>query len=165
MALRRRSLGALLLAALLAVGGSFVAEGVRADAAGESEAMLERVNEVRATPTVCGDEGEMPAAPPLALDERLSEAARLHAQDMRDRGLIDHEGSDGASVTDRIERQEYAWSAAGENVALGFESVDAVVEGWLASEGHCVNLMRPVFTDLGVGRADDFWAIVFAAPS
>ena len=157
----RTAAGALTLAL---VGAIATAAADAPALAAQAEAMLELVNGVRATPTDCGAEGELPAAEPLVLDERLSEAARLHAEEMRERGAIDHVGADGGTVADRIERQGYAWSAAGENVAVGYETPDAVVDAWLASDTHCVNLMRPVFTDMGVGRDGTYWALALAAP-
>ncbi|CAN5699698.1 CAP domain-containing protein [soil metagenome] len=139
-----------------------LAEG--AAPAGPGEEVLARVNEIRATPTECGAEGEQPAAPALALDERLNAAALAHAADMREQGAIDHVGSDGGTVADRLEREGYNWSAAGENVAYGYESVAEVVEGWLESDTHCVNMMRPAFEHLGVGRDGLYWALALAAP-
>jgi uncharacterized protein YkwD len=159
-----RALAAAGALALALVGANPTATADAPAHAAEAEAMLALVNDVRATPTDCGAEGELPAAEPLALDERLSEAARLHAQEMRELGAIDHVGADGGTVDDRIERQGYAWSAAGENVAFGYETPEAVVDGWLASDTHCLNLMRPVFTDMGVGRDGTYWALVLAAP-
>ena len=45
------------------------------------------------------------------------------------------------------------------------------VDGWLASPGHCANIMEPRFRETGialaVGRASDrptYWVQVFAAP-
>jgi uncharacterized protein YkwD len=45
----------------------------------------------------------------------------------------------------------YTWSTWGENIGAGYASPAAVVNGWLASDGHCVNLMNPTFQELGVG--------------
>ena len=162
LSLRTLAIAGALALTLVAAPPSAIAD--EAPHAAEAEAMLELVNDVRATPTECGAEGEMPAAEPLALDERLNEAARLHAEEMRERGVIDHVGADGATVADRVERQGYTWSAAGENVAHGYETPEAVIDGWLASDTHCVNLMRPVFTDMGVGRDGTYWALALAAP-
>jgi uncharacterized protein YkwD len=47
------------------------------------------------------------------------------------------------------------WHALGENIAAGvpLATPDAVVAGWLASPGHCVNILSPDFTEIGVGLA------------
>ena len=39
----------------------------------------------------------------------------------------------------------------GENIALGPESAEEVVAGWLASPGHCANIMDDRFQHIGVG--------------
>jgi uncharacterized protein YkwD len=122
------------------------------------------VNEARAVARSCGDEGWFAAAPPLALEARLTRAAQLHAEDMRASGTMSHTGSDGSTFTQRIDRQGYAWAAAGENVASGYGTPEAVVDGWLGSDGHCANLMHGGFADLGAGEAGRFWALVFARP-
>ncbi len=53
----------------------------------------------------------------------------------------------------------------GENIASGQESADEVVDGWMASPGHCANIMDPNFTEIGVGYYDgDIWTQVFGRP-
>lgn len=39
----------------------------------------------------------------------------------------------------------------GENIAAGYSTPEAVVEGWKNSSGHRANLLNPNFTELGVG--------------
>lgn len=127
-------------------------------------ALHELVNDARATARSCGTRGWFDAAPPLALDPRLTRAAQLHSEDMRATGTMSHTGSDGSTFTQRIDRQGYAWASAGENVARGYPTPEAVVDGWLGSDGHCANLMHAGFADLGAGEADAFWTLVFARP-
>ncbi|MFO8150977.1 MAG: CAP domain-containing protein [Trueperaceae bacterium] len=122
------------------------------------------VNEARASARSCGAHGWFDAAQPLALDPRLTRAAQLHSEDMRDTGTMSHTGSDGSSPAQRIDRQGYAWGSAGENVAWGDPTPEAVMAGWLGSDGHCANLMHEGFRDLGAGEAGAFWTLVFARP-
>jgi uncharacterized protein YkwD len=77
----------------------------------------------------------------------------------------------GTSPFDRIGQEDYAYSAAGENIAAGYGSPEAVVEGWLQSDGHCANLMNGAYTEIGVGYAfaegsafGHYWTQVFAHP-
>ena len=84
--------------------------------------------------------------------------------DMHDPGVMSHTGSDGSRFSERIDRQGYAYASAGENVAWGYGTPEAVVDGWIASDGHCANMMGDGFTDLGAGEAGRFWALVFARP-
>ena len=64
-------------------------------------------------------------------------------------------------------------SSAVENVAAGYTSIDTVVDAWLASETHCINLMNPAPLELGLACSDAsngggdvrrYWDLVLAAP-
>ncbi len=131
--------------------------------------VLELTNQVRAEGADCGEEGSFGPAPALAFDERLRCAARNHARDMQQRDFFDHENPDGEQPWDRMERAGYDWQAAGENIAVGQPAPEQVIADWLASDGHCRNLMLPEYEHLGVGyyfAADDdewshYWAQVF----
>ncbi len=57
----------------------------------------------------------------------------------------------GADFAGRISAVGFHWSSAGENIATGFDTPAAVVRGWMASTGHCQNILNPQFRYLGVG--------------
>lgn len=69
---------------------------------------------------------------PLAMNAKLSAAARLHSEDMLKNVFQGHVSSSdpispnepGDEVDKRIERQGYAWSEVGENVASGVEEFE-----------------------------------------
>jgi uncharacterized protein YkwD len=132
--------------------------------------VLARVNAARQEPRYCG--GELFAAThPLALDATLSGVARDHARDMAAQEAMRHRGSDGSRPSERITRAGYTWRAAAENVAAGQRNAGSVVAHWLASPGHCKNIMSPQFTEMGAGfavaprsKGRIYWAQVFAAP-
>ena len=135
----------------------------------ESLRLLELVNEFRATGGRCG--GRMlPAAPPLQLDELLEEAAQLHAEDMAENNYFDHQSLDGRSPGDRISAVGYRWRGYGENIAAGQRSVEAAFQGWVDSPGHCANLLRGQFEEMGLGYAQGggrfghYWVQKFATP-
>lgn len=111
--------------------------------------LLQQINTVRAVARTCG-ETVMPAAAPLVWNERLFSAAARHALDMAANDHVSHTGRDGRNAGRRISSEGYDWSRVGENVAGGQSSVTAVMKGWLASPGHCANIMRAEFQDLGV---------------
>jgi hypothetical protein len=143
---------------------------IRLDAELTAELVLGLVNAARAEGQRCGTEA-LPPAGPVTLSPLLNAAALAHAEDMAGRGVISHEGSDGSGPADRISRAGYTWHAAGENVAAGQRSAEAVVAAWLESAGHCVTLMGRDFTQMGIAfvLAPDrnpaiYWAQVFAAP-
>jgi uncharacterized protein YkwD len=130
--------------------------------------VLQLINQARATARTCGTTSYA-KAPPLATDERLVRAAQLHSKDMATKNYFSHTGLDGSRPWDRVSRQGYAWSAVGENIAAGYTTPEAVVQGWLKSAGHCANIMNPRYTQTGVGQATGgrygvYWTQVFARP-
>ncbi len=135
-----------------------------------AQQVLVLVNQARSANRRCGAQ-RYAATTPLRLSGVLNKAAQLHADDMAWHEKMQHEGSDGSSPAQRITRQGYRWKAAGENVAAGADNAADVVSGWLSSPGHCANIMRPQFTEMGVAFAinqhDDYavyWAQSFATP-
>jgi uncharacterized protein YkwD len=106
--------------------------------------------------------------PPLSVSPELEAAAMAHALDMADRRKMAHKGADGSSPFDRMKREGYAFRAAGENVAYGFDDVESVMGGWMRSPGHKRNILGQ-FTEIGVGRAiardgASYWCVTFGTP-
>ncbi|HMN21042.1 MAG TPA: CAP domain-containing protein [Ottowia sp.] len=79
----------------------------------------------------------------------LATAAQRHSIDMALNNRFDHTGSDGSTVDERIRDAGYSATAWGENIAAGYGTVDKVVAGWLASPGHCKNIMLANYADFG----------------
>lgn len=118
--------------------------------AGFEAAMLATVNAHRAAGASCGTEGSFAAAPALTWNTLLTQASLAHSDDMVARTYFSHTGSDGSSAAQRATAAGYAWQMLGENIAAGQPSVAAVVAGWMASPGHCANIMAASFRDIGV---------------
>jgi uncharacterized protein YkwD len=55
------------------------------------------------------------------------------------------------------------WKTYGENIANGYGTEQAVMTAWLASEGHCKNIMNASFKEIGAGREGNYWTQVFGA--
>lgn len=153
----------------IVVAAPFAAPAAK-DLAQVARKVVELVNEARDKARKWG-RSEFKAVPPLTLSARLNQAALMHSQDMANRKFFEHVGSDGSKVGDRVTRVGYGWRTAGENIAIGAQTPEAVVQGWLASPGHCANLMSPGFTEMGIGYALDrkseagiYWTQVFATP-
>jgi uncharacterized protein YkwD len=131
--------------------------------------VVELVNAARSTSRRCGSE-RFAAAPPLDVSRQLNDAAAAHARDMVRRKFFDHRGSNGSQPKDRVLRAGYQPRLTGENIALGPESAEEVVAGWLDSPGHCANIMDARFRDIGVGlstgrkRGQIYWVQTFGAP-
>lgn len=154
---------------LCLIPGPVCAGPVEADEAGMAAQVLERVNVVRKAGHTCGGKQYAPA-PPVTLSPVLTQAALRHAGDMAKQGRLDHVGSDGRHLTERVSEASYDWTALGENIAAGQPDAAAVMGSWLESPGHCENIMGPQFTEMGIARARAstgakalYWTQVFAA--
>jgi uncharacterized protein YkwD len=129
----------------------------------------ELINLARSKSRLCGAE-YFPAAPPLATSDLLQRAAQGHAQDMARKHYFEHQGRDGSAPRDRLARLGYASRLSGENIAYGPESAEEVVAGWLASPGHCANIMDARFQEMGLAYAIDatrhatYWVQALAWP-
>lgn len=115
--------------------------------------MVSAVNQARAVGRSCGATYYVAAAP-VKWNDKIATAALKHTTDMVTNNVYSHTGSDGTSPGDRLMAAGYAWKASGENIAVGFSSTTAVFQAWLGSEGHCRNIMKPEFTDIGAAAAD-----------
>lgn len=138
-----------------------------------SAALLQRVNAARAAGANCGAAGRFAPTGALRWNAQLATAAEGHAQDMAAAaGELSHTGSDGRTMRERIDAAGYAWSAIAENIAAGEPTAERAVDGWLASAGHCANLLNPSFKDIGVACVvgapaapyRNYWVMKLAAP-
>lgn len=153
----------------IVVAAPFSAPGVK-DTAQISERALALVNAARAKARKCGAR-QFDAVPPLTLSAMLSRAALVHSQDMAKKNFFEHKGSDGSTVGIRTARVGYVWRTVGENIAIGPQTAEVVVQGWIDSPGHCANIMSPAFTEMGIAyvvnrksEAGIYWTQVFGTP-
>lgn len=124
-------------------------------AAAEFEArVLELTNARRSEGGCCGSRGCFGPSRALVSNENLRAAARLHARDMAQNDYFSHESRDGRSMLDRVRNAGFGGCTVGENIAQGHRDPEAVMAGWMESEGHCANLLAPRYRTLGVGYYD-----------
>lgn len=136
----------------------------------EGQKLMEMINSARAQQRQCGTQA-FAATKPLAWNATLAGAAQEHSRAMANQSFLDHKDRDGRMPGDRAELAGYAGQQIGENIAAGQDTPRKVVDGWLASPGHCANLMNPQFSELGAGYAVDpksdagiYWTAMFGAP-
>jgi uncharacterized protein YkwD len=131
--------------------------------------VLQLVNENRAMGWNCDAQGQFGPTEPLTNQPNLRCSARLHSQDMSERDYFAHDNPDGDGPSERMDAAEYSGGTWGENIAMGQRTPAEVVAGWMESDGHCANIMRPEFTEIGVGffqgegRSALYWTQNFGA--
>ncbi|MEB7066063.1 CAP domain-containing protein [Mammaliicoccus sciuri] len=89
--------------------------------------------------------------PTLAYNERVSETARKHSQDMVNNDYFDHNNKQGMSPFDRLDRDGFNYVTAGENLAYGQISSIYAHHGLMNSLGHRKNILNKDYKELGVG--------------
>ncbi|WP_461128467.1 CAP domain-containing protein [Spirosoma aerophilum] len=124
--------------------------GARLATTVQQQEVLTYINQARSKSCLCGTK-VYPAVPALTLDTQLNSASNKFAVDLATYNYFSHTGRDGSLPWDRMTREGYVWRAAGENIAAGYSTTRAVVDGWLKSPGHCANIMSANFKNVGVG--------------
>ena len=100
---------------------------------------------------------------PLTYNWELSRVARYKSQDMKDRGYFSHTSPTYGSPFQMIKSFGISYRTAGENIAKGYASPEAVVNGWMNSSGHRANILNSSFTEIGVGyvQSGNYWTQMF----
>lgn len=141
-------------------------EGHRISALSEAEIInyLTLINNARSVARTCNGTGSFPAVAPVAWSDKLYKAAYEHSQDLAESDTFSHDGSGTvsdwsgfalnkkSSMTDRVATYHYNWSWISENISAGTtrDNPQQAVDSWLASSGHCHNIMSPNVTEVGM---------------
>jgi hypothetical protein len=86
---------------------------------------------------------------PLALDDSLSQATYLKAQDMFKQQYWAHTAPDGTTPWHWFDTVGYKYDYAGENLAKNFRTSDAVMTAWMASPEHHANILNRHYSQAG----------------
>lgn len=88
----------------------------------------------------------------LTLSTQLNNSAQAKANDMIAKNYWDHVTPDGTQPWYFFDQAGYAYTAAGENLAYGFDTSDGVTIGWMNSPSHRDNMLGN-YTEVGYGIA------------
>lgn len=99
----------------------------------------------------------------LSEDWQLSRVARYKSQDMRDLGYFSHTSPTYGSPFEMMKSFGIKYRSAGENIAKGYQTPEAVVNGWMNSPGHKANILNSSYTHIGVGyvASGSYWTQMF----
>ena len=100
---------------------------------------------------------------PLTANWELSRVARYKSQDMRDNGYFSHNSPTYGTPFQMLSAFGLSYRTAGENIAKGYASPQAVVNGWMNSSGHRANMLNGSYTQIGVGYVSggNYWTQLF----
>ena len=100
----------------------------------------------------------------LAEDTALTRTARMKSQDMHDNRYFDHNSPTYGTAFQLMKSQGVSYRTAGENIAMGYATPEAVVRAWMNSAGHRANILNAAYTRIGVGYVKDgnYWTQHFA---
>jgi len=97
----------------------------------------------------------------LSYSRTLERAARNMANLMAERNQISH--TLGGTLRERVRAVDYR-GAVGENLAVGYDTLESAIQGWLDSPGHRSTLLNTRFNEFGLaaarGKRGVFWAFI-----
>lgn len=101
---------------------------------------------------------------PLMRDSALTKAAKLRANELTQ--FYSHTRPNGTSALTVFPSSFYA---RGENIAFGYPTPEAVVQGWMNSPGHRANILQPEFRRMAAGASNHYgrwyWVQLFGTRS
>lgn len=105
----------------------------------------------------------------LVLDGALCDAANMRAIEMDYSGNFSHTRPNGSDCFTVFSFCNISFYTCGENIAAGYPTPAAVVDGWMNSTGHKANILNAAFTKMGLGYSTGgggeygrYWAQEFA---
>lgn len=156
----------LALATMAAIAASSAAEAAPREAAYRA---LDLINSER----------EAHGCAPLALNDKLTEAAERQSRQMATRHFFSHTDPDGTTPAQRVKATGYIYQMVGENIVADTDEADDAVAAWMNSPGHRANILTCAFRETGIAVYDQdddapvsgvsgayraYWTQVFAMP-
>lgn len=119
-----------------------------------AQAVLSQVNAARAQNGLSA----------LTLDANMNRAANVRAAELAQ--SFSHTRPNGSRGLTALSEAGVSYRAAGENIAAGQQTAQAVVSAWMNSSGHRANILSTKFSRMGVGQVTisgrTYWVQLFA---
>jgi hypothetical protein len=90
---------------------------------------------------------------PLAENPILTAAAQQKANDMAAKGYFSHTSPEGLTPWYWFKKVGYAYTYAGENLAVNFSDSNDVTNAWMKSPAHRANILNSSYTQIGIATA------------
>lgn len=110
------------------------------------------------------EERQKSGLPSLKVSEQAAKAAGVRANELEH--SFSHTRPDGSSFSTALSQAGASYRGAGENIAYGQRTPEAVMESWMNSAGHRANILNPKYTSIGVGHVKNsdgihYWTQLF----
>jgi len=99
---------------------------------------------------------------PVRLNNELNKAAKDYSVLLNTTNQFKHD-ADG-SPGDRAKKAGYPSTYVGENIAKGSQNAKDTFEMWMNSPGHRDNILKPEYTEIGLGKDGDVWTQTLGNP-
>jgi uncharacterized protein YkwD len=139
-----------MLVASLSFASVATARARRCAAARRTIAHASRAELQRAVVCLINHQRHHRGLPGLRESSRLNRSAQGWTNVMVSHRYFSH----GADFAARISAVGFDWSNVGENIATGYATPARVVAAWMASKGHCQNILNPDYSYVGTGVSD-----------
>lgn len=87
--------------------------------------------------------------------------AQLKSKDMATKNYFSHTSPTYGSPFTMMQKYGLKYSAAGENIAMGQQTPQAVMNAWMNSSGHRANILSSVYNQIGVGVAKNSKGVLY----
>ncbi len=94
---------------------------------------------------------------PLTISSDLSVKARIKSRDMLENNYFNHISPTYGSPFDLMKSLGITYRTAGENIAMGYKTAEAVVNAWMNSPSHRANILSSNYTSMGIGHVNGYW--------
>ncbi len=120
-------------------------------------------NEINAVVSLINQERAEQGLHALKNTAELNQAAEIRSQELVQ--IFSHTRPDGRNCSSVLNDSGIAWQTTGENIAYGYDSPEAVMNGWMNSEGHRANILNAGFDSVGIGIVSHngvlYWTQIF----
>lgn len=100
---------------------------------------------------------------PVSKNSEACQGAGIRAKEII--SSFSHTRPDGRDCFTVLEDLGITYTGCGENIAAGYATPEAVVQGWMNSPGHRANILNERFEEIGVGVAEAkgslYWTQLF----
>lgn len=94
----------------------------------------------------------------LNINQNLEFSSLARAADMQEKGYFSHYGPNGEDLDYFLDKAQYKYKVAGENLAVGFTDMNELFNVWVKSRTHFANLVDTDFEEIGVGIVNGLYS-------